>query len=196
MTYYWLGTHCEHDLLSPRTTQSHEDVILRHVLDALLIVVLGVVSEDDALDLVRRPAQPALVKVVQDRLELRLRAGYVGHVADGHAQRAAEEPADMGRRVGELVRLVVAAFDGDEDAQVVLAGHHLDGRTRELGRDLVEAPSAQALLRAADIEGADGRVVRGLLGQVRDAHGLGRVRGHLRDGDGRGRVGAARPEAL
>ena len=72
----------------------------------------------------------------------------------------------MSRRVSQLIRLVVAALDGDEDAQVVLAGHHLDGGARELGRDLVVAPGVQAAIWTANVKGADGRVVRCLLGKV------------------------------
>jgi hypothetical protein len=72
----------------------------------------------------------------------------------------------MGRGVCELVCLIVPLLEGDEDAKVVLAGRDLDGGTGELGRDLVEASSVKALLGAADVEGADGWVMRRLLSQV------------------------------
>lgn len=73
----------------------------------------------------------------------------------------------------------------------MLAGHDLDGGASELCCDLVEAAGAEALFRASNVESADRRVVRGLLGEVRDAdkllvgaavvlgHGEGHCRGIL-----------------
>lgn len=104
----------------------------------------------------------------------------------------------MGGGMGELIRLPVALVQGDEDAHVVLTGRDLDGGAGELGGYLVEAAGAEAPLGAADVEGTDGRMVRGLLGKVGYADkvvwpGLGGV---LRDGEGgRGGVGV-RGDAL
>lgn len=95
----------------------------------------------------------------------------------------------------ELVRLPVAAVERDEDAHVVLAGRDLDGGAGELCGDLVEAAGGEAALGAADVEGADGRVVRGLLGEVGDADEVigPRGGGELGHGEGGGRgVGVGR----
>jgi hypothetical protein len=71
----------------------------------------------------------------------------------------------------------------------VLAREDLDGGAGEFGGDLVEATGADTLLLASDVEGADGRMVGGLLGQIRDADRLAlRGRGGvLRNGEGDGR---------
>ena len=78
----------------------------------------------------------------------------------------------MSSRVGQLVGFVVALRKGDEDAEIVLAGHHLDACASELCRDLVKASGVYSALGAADVECRDGRVVRSLLGEVRDSHSL------------------------
>lgn len=168
---------------------ARQDVLLGHILHARLVVILRVIPKHNSINLVGRPAQPALLDVVQDDLDLGLGAGEVGHVADRDAQAAAQDTAEMRRRVRQLVLLAVAAVEGDEDAHVVLARQDLDRGTGELGRDLVETAGANALLGAGDVEGADGRVVRSLLGQVGDADRclVGGGAGVLRDGDGDGR---------
>jgi hypothetical protein len=74
--------------------------------------------------------------------------------------------------VCELVLLVVAVLQGDEDAQVVGTGDDADVGARELCAQLVEAAGNDALGGAVNVEGGDGRVVRRLLGQVRDLDGL------------------------
>lgn len=88
----------------------------------------------------------------------------------------------------QLVCLVVPLLQRDENAKIVLAGHHLDRGASELGCDLVETLGVQALLWAVDIERADGRVVRRLLGQVGDPDGFRRLR--VRGGHGYCRCGA------
>lgn len=97
----------------------------------------------------------------------------------------------MSGRVCQLVCFVVPLLERDKDAKVVLAGHHLDGGAGELGCDLVETLGVEALLRAVDVECADGRMVRGLLGQVRDPDGFRRFRVRGGHGDCRGGTGAA-----
>ena len=71
----------------------------------------------------------------------------------------------------------------------MLAREDLYGGAGEFGGDLVEATGANALLLASDVKGADGRVVGGLLGQIRDANRLAlRGRGGvLGNGEGNGR---------
>lgn len=100
----------------------------------------------------------------------------------------------MGRGVRQLVRLVVTPLHGDEDAEVVLPRHHLDRGARELGRDLVEAFGVEPFLGAADVEGADGRVVRRLFRQVGDADRLCRAGHRPRDRHRRGATGIARAQ--
>lgn len=53
----------------------------------------------------------------------------------------------------KLVLLIVALGKCDEDAEIVLARHHFDAGSRELGRDLVETSGCNALLGAVDEEG-------------------------------------------
>ena len=72
----------------------------------------------------------------------------------------------------ELVLLTSALVDSDEDAHIVLSREHLNGCAGELGRDLVEATSGQTPFGASDVESADGRMVRGLFGEVRDEDAL------------------------
>lgn len=187
-TYHWSRAKSKDDLFPPWTIQSGENVFLRHVLDTRLVVVFGIVAENDAVDLVGGAAQPALLDVVENGLDLGLGAGNVGCVADGDAKGAAEDAAEMGSGVGELVLFAVAAVEGDEDAKVVLAGEDLDRGAGKLGGNLVKAASADAALGAGNVESADGRVVGGLLGQVGDGERLGVVGGAvLRGGERQGR---------
>lgn len=72
----------------------------------------------------------------------------------------------MGGRVFQLICLVVPSLEGDEDSEVVLAGGDFDGGTGELGADLIVSPRMDSFFRAADVEGADWRVMRRLFGQV------------------------------
>lgn len=165
------GAKSKHDLFSPGAVQPRKDILVGNVLHSTLGVVFGIVLEDDAVNLVGGPAQPALLNIVQDHLDLGLGAGDVCHLADRDAQRSAQESAKVRRRVGKLVGLAVALVEGDEDAHVVLAGKDLDRGAGELGRDLIEAPGRNALFGTGDMEGAHRRVVGGLLGEVRDADG-------------------------
>lgn len=186
-TYQRGGTDSEDDLFPPGTAETDKNVLLGDVLDSGLGVILGIVAEDDALDLVGGAAKPALLDVAEDGLEAGLGAGDVGGVANGDAEGAAEDAAEVGGGVSELVLFAVALVELDEDAEVVLAGEDLNRGAGELGGDLVKAAGADAALGAGDVEGADGRVVRGLLGQVGDGEGLGVVGGAvLRRGEGDG----------
>ncbi len=67
--------------------------------------------------------------------------------------------------MGELVFLVVALGEGDEDAAVVDARGHPHGGAGELGGDLVVAPCVDAPLRTVVPVRRDRRVVRGLFGE-------------------------------
>jgi hypothetical protein len=80
-------------------------------------------------------------------------------------------------RVCELVLLVVPVLQIDEDAQVVCSSDHAHACSSELRAQLVVSPRADALLRAVDVEGGNGRVVGGLFGEVRDGDSLA-VAGH------------------
>jgi hypothetical protein len=70
--------------------------------------------------------------------------------------------------MGELVLLVVAVLQGDEDAQVVCAGNDADVGAGEFCAQLIEAAGDDTLGGAVDVEGGDGRMVRRLLGEVRN----------------------------
>ena len=59
----------------------------------------------------------------------------------------------MSGRVRELVLLIVALVQGDEDAEVMLTGRDFDGCPCELRRELVEAARRQTLFGALDVEG-------------------------------------------
>lgn len=126
-------------LLLPIPRDLRQDIRLRHVANALLIVVIRVIREHDALDLILRLSEPALLDIVQDGLDARLRTRGVALVADGDAEAAAQQAAEVRRRVRELVLLGAALVQSDEDAEVVLAGRDFDGCAGEFGRELVEA---------------------------------------------------------
>lgn len=55
--------------------------------------------------------------------------------------------------VSELVLLVVALVEGDEDAEVMLAGGDFDGCPCEFCGELVEAACGEALGGTLDVEG-------------------------------------------
>lgn len=187
-TYHRLGTQGELNLFAPGTAQTGDDVRLRDVLYVELVVVLGIILEDDALDAIRGAAEPARLDVMQDRLELGLRTRNVRHLADADAQAASQYSTEVSGRVGQAVGLAAAVLERNEDAEVVLAGQDANARAGELGGDLIEATGREAALGTADVKGAHGRVVRGLLGEVGDADGL-VVRGQgdmLRNGEGDG----------
>jgi hypothetical protein len=83
-----------------------------------------------------------------------------------------QEAAQVRCWVSQLVLFVVSVLQRDEDAEVVRASHHAHACSGKLGTELVVAPCADAFLRALNVESRDRRVVRGLLGQVRDGHRL------------------------
>lgn len=137
---------------------------------------------------------------MQDRLQLGLGASNIAHIADSHVQRSPEEATQVSCRVRQLICFMVPPLDRDEDAQVVLSGRHSDRRASELGCDLVETLGMDALLRAVDVKCTDGRVMGGLLGEVRDAHRFRGVGGglgyrHARRGTGIGRQTRGRQAA-
>ena len=159
-------------LLLPVPRNAGQDILLRHIGDAHLIVLLRIVSEHHTFNPVLRLPDPALLEVVQDGLRLCLRACGVADITHGDAEAAAQQAAEVGRGVRELVLLPVALVQGDEDAEVVLPRGHFDRGSREFGGELVETPGGEALGGAVDVEGGDGGMVRGLLGEERDADGL------------------------
>merc|ERR1712054_350523 len=105
---------------------------------------------------------------MQDDLNLGLRAGNVGHLADRNAQTSTQQTTEVGWRVRKLVLLATSLVNRDEDAHVVLAGGHPDASASELGSDLVEPTSTDALLRTRNVESRHRRMVTRLLRQVGD----------------------------
>ena len=69
----------------------------------------------------------------------------------------------------QVVLLVIAVLQGDEDAQIVRAGDDADAGAGKLCAELVEAARRYPLFRAVNVEGRNGWVVRRLLGEVGDA---------------------------
>jgi hypothetical protein len=133
-----------------------------------LIIVLGIVFENHTVDLVSRSTQPTFLNVVQNDLDLRLGAAYVGELADRDTEGASQETTEMSSRVRKLVFLTITLLEGDEDTHIVLSRKHFDGCARELGRDLVKATGGQTPLGAGNVESADGRMVGSLFGEIRD----------------------------
>jgi hypothetical protein len=101
--------------------------------------------------------------------------------------RTSQETAQVGCRMRELVLLIASVLQRDEDAEVVCSRNHAHACSGELGTQLVVASCAYAFLGTFDVEGGDGRVVRGLFGEVRDGYGLGVARHAV--GAARGRRG-------
>lgn len=83
-----------------------------------------------------------------------------------------QNATEVGCRVCELVLLVIPVLQCNEDAQVVRSSHNTHTRTSELGAQLVVSLRTYALLWTVDVEGGNGRVVGGLLGEVRDGDSL------------------------
>ena len=72
-------------LLLPVPGNARDHILLRHIGDALLVVLLGVISEHHALDAVLRLPKPAFLEVVEDRLDARLGTGGVALVPNADA---------------------------------------------------------------------------------------------------------------
>lgn len=66
----------------------------------------------------------------------------------------------------KLILLIVSVLQGDENAQVVRACNYSNTCAGEFGAQLIVTLGADALLRAVDIESRDGRVMRGLFGEI------------------------------
>lgn len=77
-----------------------------------------------------------------------------------------EKPAQISRWVRQLVLLIVSILQRDEDAQVVCASNYSHACAGEFRAQLVVTLGTNALLRAVDVEGGDGRVMRGLFGKI------------------------------
>jgi hypothetical protein len=74
--------------------------------------------------------------------------------------------------MGKLVLFIASVLQCNEDAQVMCSWHHAHTRASELGAQLIVPPSHNTFLRAVDVEGGNGRVVRSLLGDVGDGDEL------------------------
>lgn len=172
-TYEGLGTEGEHDLFPPRSTQASKDILLRNILYTQLVIVLGVILENDSINLVCRSSQPSFIHIMKDDLDLGVWASDIRHFTDRNTQTTTQQTAEMRRGVRKLVLLASSPVHGNEDAQVVLTSSNLDASARELGSDLVKSFGANTLLWARDVEGTDWRVVRCLLCEIGDADGLG-----------------------
>ena len=82
VTYEWLRAECEHDLFLPWTAQARKNILVGDVLHASLVVVGGVILEDDAVNLVGGTTQPTLLDIVENALDLGLWARNVRHLTD------------------------------------------------------------------------------------------------------------------
>jgi hypothetical protein len=81
-------------LVLPVAFYARKDFFLWHILDLDDVIVLGVVFEDDALDLVLCPSEPALLEVFENDLQACLGAGDVAGVGNGDTERACSLSAD------------------------------------------------------------------------------------------------------
>lgn len=68
--------------------------------------------------------------------------------------------------MGQLVFLIVPRCDIDEYAEVVSAGGDSNRSSSKFCANLIKASRKDTFLRAVDVEGRYGGVVRGLLGQI------------------------------
>lgn len=66
----------------------------------------------------------------------------------------------------ELVLLIIAMCEVDEDSEVVLSRGDFDTRTSKLGRQLIKPTCSNALFRAVDEERRDRGMMRRLLCEV------------------------------
>ena len=64
-----------------------------------------------------------------------------------------QKSSQICRRMCQLILLVIAPLQCDEDAQIVRSSYHPDASTGELCTNLVEASGYDTLLRAVDVEG-------------------------------------------
>lgn len=69
----------------------------------------------------------------------------------------------------ELVLLLIPIVKGYENAQVMCSSRDSYTRSCEFGAEVVISTSSDSLLRAIDIKGGYGGMMRGLLGQKRDS---------------------------
>ena len=163
--YNRFRTDSKDHLLFPGAVQPCQHVRIRNVLDANLVIFFRLVRENDAIHNVDG-SRPTLVAVVEDALDLGLGTRDVALLTHCDVQAAPEEATEVRIWMCELVGLLVALLEGDEDAEVVLAGHDFDARAGKPCRELVEAFGAEAPLGTADVEGRDGWMVRGLFCKV------------------------------
>ena len=105
---------------------------------------------------------------MQNGLDLGLGASDISELADRDAQSTSEQAAQMRRRVGKLVGLAISLVEGDEDTHIVFTRKNLYRGACKFGSDLVEAAGCDALFRTGDVEGAHGRVMRCLFGEIRN----------------------------
>lgn len=81
-------------LVLPVAFYTRKDFFLWHILDLDDVIVLRVVLEDDALDLVLCAPEPALLEVFENDLQACLGAGDVAGVGNGDTERACSLSAD------------------------------------------------------------------------------------------------------
>ena len=72
----------------------------------------------------------------------------------------------------QLVLLITAVVERDEDAMIEIAGHHTNRCAGELCTQLVEAPSGNPPSWALDVVSRDRWVVRSLFCQEGDSDGF------------------------
>lgn len=175
----------------PSAFDATNDGLIRNVLDSGNVVVVNVTLVDNTLDLVLGLAQPALFNILEDNLETGLLArneAGIGYTdveitwSDGsvncHNKLSAgleitsQEATQVCSGMGKVVRLVIPVVQRDVDSLIVNSRSDTNTSACELGADLVEATGRNALLWTVDIVSGDGRMVRGLLGEVRDLNWL------------------------
>jgi hypothetical protein len=76
------------DLVLPRPFYPREHLLIWNVLDLGCGVILGIVFEDDAHNLVLCPPEPAFLNILKDDLQAGLGACDVACVGDGYAEGA------------------------------------------------------------------------------------------------------------
>lgn len=90
---------------------------------------------------------------MQNSFDLRLRTGRIALVPYRHTQPTTQQATEMSRRVCELVLLIIALVQCDEDTEVMFARCNLNRCACELRRQLIEAASRKPLFGTLDVEG-------------------------------------------
>ena len=156
----------------PASFESRKDVLLRYVLYSGPVVVPWLIRVYYTIYFVLCLPQPALLKIIQYYLYLRLWTGDKASVRNCNPKRTPEQSAKMRYRMCELVFFIVAAFYVDEDSKIMRPRSYPYTGSCELCTYLVEAISSNALYGTVDVKSRYWRVVGCLLCEVGDADGF------------------------